>query len=99
MPNPPVGVQQLFNKRLWTGMDGMKPASKFQRYIFGALSYSQASWLLTRGGSEVLGKSRLPPSIPKRRALMGPMAGLDNADEAAAGTADPRSARGASSSE
>jgi hypothetical protein len=22
------------------------------QYIFGALSYSQASWLLTRGGSE-----------------------------------------------
>ena len=27
-------------------------------------SYSQKSWLSTRGGSEVLGKSRLPPSIP-----------------------------------
>jgi len=38
-------------------------------------SYSQTSWLLTRGGSEVLGKSRLPPSIPKRRAFDGPDSG------------------------
>jgi len=38
-------------------------------------SYSQTSWLLTRGGSESLGESRLPPSIPKRRAFDGPDGG------------------------
>src|SRR5262249_39302461 len=38
-------------------------------------SYRQTTWLLTRGGSESLGKSRLPPSIPKRRAFDGPDGG------------------------
>jgi hypothetical protein len=37
MPNSPVGVQQLSNKRLWTGMDSMKPAPKFQRSTSSAL--------------------------------------------------------------
>src|SRR5262249_1682613 len=58
-------------------------------------SYSQTSWLLTRGGSEVLGKSRLPPSIPNRRAFDGPDGGTGyNAHEAPARTVDPGSARG-----
>ena len=45
-----------------------------QVHIFRS-SYSQTSWLLTRGGSESLGKSRLLPSIPKRRAFDGPDGG------------------------
>src|SRR5215831_12300491 len=93
-PRPSVSVQQLSNKRLWTGMDGMQigqhgrsvwPYRSWRhslasaeiptQYIFGAFSYSQTSWLLTRGGSESLGESRLPPSIPKRRAFDGPDGG------------------------
>ena len=35
------------------------------QYIFGALSYSQTSWLLTRGGSESLGKSPLAAEHPE----------------------------------
>src|SRR5215471_16691500 len=57
-------------------------------------SYSQTSWLLTRGGSESLGESRLPPASRSDGHLMGPMAGLDNAHESAAGTVDPGSAGG-----
>jgi hypothetical protein len=42
-----------------------------RQYIFGAFLTAKTGWLLTRGGSEVLGKGRLPPSIPKRQAPEG----------------------------
>src|SRR5262245_53273750 len=68
--------------------------SKFQRSTSSALFLQPNALALDPRRVRKLRKEPLAAKHPKRRHLMGPMAGLDNAHEAAAGTVDSESARG-----
>ena len=68
LPPPCAGAAEMKNAGHEPISDA-RPRRNSNAVHIWRFSYGQTSWLLTRGGSEVLGKSRWPPSIPKRLAF------------------------------